>query len=611
MREFADMTDNGAREEILRLLMRDHVTGKNIIWAASDYSSYGDGYGHDDRITCERIRKHSVIIPRVLKPSDMKNARSRKMAEVFTPSWLCNAQINLIDDEWFGRKGTFNTETADSYGIRTWKTSRDKIMFPDGRTWEDYVSEPRLEITCGEAPYLASRYDVTTGAVLDVRERIGILDRKLRIVGENTESPDEWFTYALEALRNTYGFEWQGDNLLLARVSVFQSFLDWFQNKFPGKTLSWKQMEEIAGTVSGNLWQMDGLATPVSEYPHSGFKAIVGNPPYQDRGGSGGNNDAPIYQKFAEAASELGPDHISLVIKAAWFTTGRENLLKNFRHRMLTCGHIRKMTVYTESRRVFSGDVEIKGGICYYLESRKYSGPCEYVLYRKDERLSALRRLDISDVLIRDPRISDIAGKVEKIRIRNGEGSADGIISADTPFGIPSNPGHSRKTPVDVYPTASPEHDRLLYYIEKGIRKTGYVSDASIRKNRQDIPKYKIFIAGAGGSGNDRKVMGIPVAAPPGAVCSQSYLYAAFTSEEEASNFEKYIRTRFFRILVSALKVTQSAPARTYRYVPLQDFGRTSDIDWSRPTEEIDTQLYCKYGIGDMAGFIRNTIDEL
>ena len=50
------------------------------------------------------------------------------MAEVFTPSWLCNAQINLIDDEWFGRKGTFNTETADSYGIRTWKTSRDKIM---------------------------------------------------------------------------------------------------------------------------------------------------------------------------------------------------------------------------------------------------------------------------------------------------------------------------------------------------------------------------------------------------------------------------------------------------------------------------------------------------
>ena len=133
------------------------------------------------------------------------------------------------------------------------------------------------------------------------------------------------------------------------------------------------------------------------------------------------------------------------------------------------------------------------------------------------------------------------------------------------------------------------------------------LEDAGVAKDTG----FKIFIAGAAGSGNDRKVMGIPVAAPPGAVCSQSYLYAAFTSEEEASNFEKYIRTRFFRILVSALKVTQSAPARTYRYVPLQDFGRTSDIDWSRPTEEIDTQLYCKYGIGDMAGFIRNTIDEL
>ena len=148
------------------------------------------------------------------------------------------------------------------------------------------------------------------------------------------------------------------------------TFCDYYRAKF-GREVPDQSLPGVAYIISWNLWQMDGLATPVSEYPHSGFKAIVGNPPYQDRGGSGGNNDAPIYQKFAEAASELGPDHISLVIKAAWFTTGRENLLKNFRHRMLTCGHIRKMTVYTESRRVFSGDVEIKGGICYYLESRK------------------------------------------------------------------------------------------------------------------------------------------------------------------------------------------------------------------------------------------------
>jgi hypothetical protein len=85
------------------------------------------------------------------------------MAEVFTPLWICNAQINLIDDAWFGRKNVFNTEILNKEGLHSWKTNPKKITFPDDKTWKQYVRDTRLEITCGEAPYITSRYDTTTG----------------------------------------------------------------------------------------------------------------------------------------------------------------------------------------------------------------------------------------------------------------------------------------------------------------------------------------------------------------------------------------------------------------------------------------------------------------
>ena len=113
------------------------------------------------------------------------------MAEVFTPSWICNAQNNLIDEAWFGRKDVFNRELTTPDGQHTWKVNEAKITFPEGKTWKDYVHDIRMEITCGEAPYLVSRYDTTTGCFIPVDRRIGLLDRKLRIISENTATSGE------------------------------------------------------------------------------------------------------------------------------------------------------------------------------------------------------------------------------------------------------------------------------------------------------------------------------------------------------------------------------------------------------------------------------------
>jgi len=249
-----------ASPELLSALLKDHTTKGNIFWATDDYADRGAGYQFSDLITVEAItgENGNIIVPRAVKPRQQQQQRSREMAEVFTPSWICNKQNNLVDNAWFGRGNVFNTEIDNPDGFHTWLPSAGKIEFPEGRTWRDYVTECRLEITCGEAPYLVSRYDAVTGLSLPVEMRVGLLDRKLRIVGENTEKSGEWLAAAKAALRSTYGFEWQGDNLILARENILCTVLDYYRAKFD-RELPKQSLPGLAYIISWNIWQMDGL----------------------------------------------------------------------------------------------------------------------------------------------------------------------------------------------------------------------------------------------------------------------------------------------------------------------------------------------------------------
>lgn len=341
------------------------------------------------------------------------------------------------------------------------------------------------------------------------------------------------------------------------------------------------------------------------------FNAIVGNPPYHDTGGAGGNNDAPIFQHFCRIASKVTSGYASLVIPSRWFAAGRENLLGDFRKEMLNSGKVQKLVVYSDGSKLFS-NVEIKGGVCYYLENISHNDKCNYILHRDGEIQQSEISLNKFDILIREPKLSAIVEKVETVRKSNKLKTVDTIISSDTPFGIPSNPKDSKKTPFRVFSTSSNEHNTLLYHIEKGVRKIEYVKRTEISKNKKDIDKYKVFVTGAGGSGNDPKVMGDPEYAPKNSVCSQSYLYSAFETEIEAKNFIKYIKTRFFRVLVSAIKITQSAPSRVYKFVPLEILDNKSEIDWSKHIPEIDKQLYTKYGLTkEEIGFLESMIKPM
>lgn len=254
--------------EVLEMLLKDHTTQQNIYWATDSYAGRGEGYQFKDAIIADSITGDNgmIIRPRSVKSKDEQTKRSKDMAEVFTPSWVCNAQNNLIDDAWFGKQGVFNAESPE----HTWKATTGKIEFPEGKTWKDYVRDTRLEITCGEAPYLVSRYDTVSGMPIELAERIGLLDRKLRVVSENTETTGEFLDWCQEAYKNTYGYEWQGDNLLLAREALLFTFLDYYRAKFGEEPLL-KSIQYIAYIISWNVWQMDGLKfCPPGEEPCEG-----------------------------------------------------------------------------------------------------------------------------------------------------------------------------------------------------------------------------------------------------------------------------------------------------------------------------------------------------
>lgn len=234
----------------LGTLLKDRSTGRNIIFATDAYV----GIGFDENITKKLLLDNGLDIrPRVSKSLEEQAQRTRKKAEVFTPAWICNKMNNHCDAEWFGRGDVFNRELENS-----WQTREERIEFPKGKTWQDYVYSKRLEITCGEAPYLVSRYDTATGELIPIKDRIGILDRKLRVINENTHTRKTWHQWVYRAYESVYGYEFQGDNLLIARINLLETFCEYTRDRW-GAEPTESELKRIAYIISWNLWQMDGI----------------------------------------------------------------------------------------------------------------------------------------------------------------------------------------------------------------------------------------------------------------------------------------------------------------------------------------------------------------
>ena len=221
------------KDDLLKLLLQDKTTGNNILWATDSYEQRGEKFAPNASITSNLItgKNGNLIQPRAVKSKEEQLIRTRDKAEVFTPLSIVK-QMN---------------DASDS--IRITKNN-----------WQEYVSLLKLEITCGEAPYIVSRYDPVSDKqkLLPLKKRVGFLDKKLSVVSKYCKLEEDWLKWAKVAFQSSYGYEWQGDSLLIARENLLYTFNDYYQAKF-SETPSLELQKEIAKIIVWNIFQMDGL----------------------------------------------------------------------------------------------------------------------------------------------------------------------------------------------------------------------------------------------------------------------------------------------------------------------------------------------------------------
>ena len=249
----------GIQSEILKIhsmglldrLLADKTTKTHILWATDAYREQGAEYQRDKEITPALVTgNHSGIIKnRARKALEQQSERTRQRGEVFTPLWICAKMNDTLDAQWFGKENVFFQDGQPT----------ERVLFPKRRNWQHYIDNRRLELTCGEAPYLVSRYDVSNGESIPIPHRIGILDRKLRVVNENATDEAEWLKWVIRAYQSTYGYEFQGDNLLIARVNLLMTFEEYLQTRW-NRTPTVREYHTITNIIAWNLWQMDGLS---------------------------------------------------------------------------------------------------------------------------------------------------------------------------------------------------------------------------------------------------------------------------------------------------------------------------------------------------------------
>jgi site-specific DNA-methyltransferase (adenine-specific) len=316
------------------------------------------------------------------------------------------------------------------------------------------------------------------------------------------------------------------------------------------------------------------------------FDVVIGNPPYQMKGGAGGSSDSSIYHLFVEQAKKLEPKFLAMVTPSRWLVGGRG--LDDFRKEMLSSRRLVRLVDYPISSEVFPG-VEVKGGISFFLWSDSHDGPCDVTVIRGRVENTSSRELDEFDVFVREPVAISILHKV----VGNGHMGMDLLVSNREPFKLESN--------FDEIRTVSRSGDITIHYIGGGKRSKGFVHRSIITKNVQLIDSWKVLVPKAYGAGETfpHQILGKPLISKPPSVCTGSYLAISTDTKVEAESIQSYYCTKFFRFLVSHRKITQDAFSHMYSWVPQQ----TWDREWT------DKDLYKKYKLSkDEIEFVENII---
>lgn len=615
---------------LLEKLLADKTTKRNILWAANAYRALGPQYECNEEITSALITgPHcSVIKTRARKAAEQQSSRTRQHGEVSTPLWVCRKMCGCADEMW-------NSKAR----------------------WQKYVDARVLEIACGEAPFLASRYDAETGEGIPVPDRIGLLDRKLQKVNENTHTEEDWLKWAFRAFQATYGYEFQGDNLLISRVNLLMTFEEYLWERWRREPAR-REYEKATNIIAWNIFQMDGLRGTIpygaaeeecqvvdwfgmletgeapkrprcrvhnwtnetsfefSSLPVRGkhgmkFDFVIGNPPYQeDRERT---SDKPIYNFFMDSVFGIA-DKVQLITPARFlFNAGKTP--KAWNEKMLADPHFKVLYYEQDSSKVFA-NTDIMGGVA--------------ITYR-----DASKTFEAIEVF---SAFDELRGVKEKAQVHAKEDSIASIMMLQNRFdlellyqdypecsGIISSGGKERrivssafeKLPVFKEEQTGDRDIRILGVAGTNKRQYRWIDGKYVEDNG-NLLKWKVLVPKSNGSGAIGEVVptpliGTPLIGAPHTGFTQSFIsIGAYDTEDVAKAALKYVKSKFLRALLGILKITQDNPPDRWRFIPLQDFTASSDIDWTKSIPEIDQQLYAKYGLDEKEiRFIETHVKEM
>ena len=630
---------------VLEKLLIDKTTGRRLKRGVAQESVA--------EISPARLsRKPSPVLPRVEKSRETQGARTKKNAEVFTPSWLCARMNDFLDGEILAAKDAKNA-----------------------KSWQRYVDVRILEITCGEAPFIVSRYDAATGKLIPVKERIGLLDRKLRVVSENANDEKEWMKWAVRAYESVYGYDCQGDSLAIARANLLITFAENLEARWRRRA-TMHELTTIANRIVWNFWQMDGLGGKVSvwstiEIQHlPGFDApkrpeqmeffpepvvvkktgtplrqekecviydwrarcpvtyneigkftcthadanmkgtkimkfnyAIGNPPYQEETiGDNKTYAPPVYHKFMDETYKIA-DKVELITPGRFlFDAG--STPKRWNQKMLRDSHLKVLEYYADAKKVFPTITDLSGGVVItYHDEEEVWHPIE-VFTQYPELNTIFQKVgnekDFKSIM--DIVFSRTVYRLTE-RLHRDFPNAASQLSDGHMFDMASN--IFSRLP-KVFLAEMPQRKAINEYVKvlgriDGDRAYRYVKRKYLNEVK-NLDTYKVVLARADGAAGTigkpipARILGSLQVEAPRVGLTESFLsIGAFKHKAEAENALKYCKTRFARVLVGILKNTQDITPQKWRYVPLQDFTSKSDIDWSGTIEEIDRHLYKKY----------------
>ena len=319
------------------------------------------------------------------------------------------------------------------------------------------------------------------------------------------------------------------------------------------------------------------------------FTAIVGNPPYQIMDGGNNASASPVYNLFVDVARSIQPNFYSLIIPSRWTVGGRD--LQSFRDTMLSDPHLAKIVDFQNPSDVFEG-IRIGGGVCFLLwDNSKKEATLEIVNKQKGQHdVSAIRpSLEFGqEFMIRNNLLRNIVRKT----MSSGNERVSSLSWTQKPFGFRTNFMGFR------------DEGEVKLYTKKNKQGFGFVNKNEIEKNADRINEWKVVTSRSTSvpeEDNGQVLRAVQTfISEPNSIVTESYVVvASFKEQKEAQNFLSYLKTKFFRILCQTLIVSPDVSAKTFSLVPLQDFTSNSDIDWSKSVEEIDQQLYKKYGLDE------------